>query len=46
VWSAVAGSGESGMGLEEVNELEREFFRSLDHHLFIAPAMYVSSSSS
>lgn len=35
----MAGTGESPMNLEEVNELEREFFRRLDHHLFIAPAM-------
>jgi hypothetical protein len=36
IWSTVA-PGEEGMTLQQVNEMEREFLRKLDHHLFIAP---------
>lgn len=42
IWSLVAPE-ELPLTLEQVNDMERQFLRKLDHHLFVAPSMYAST---
>lgn len=42
IWALVA-PDELPLTLAQVNDMERQFLRKLDHHLFVAPSMYAST---